>query len=409
MAIKWISDGKGIRYYEHQTRKYGKRPDRYYTLVYRLGGKIKTESLGWESENRVPGGESLLKRAQRLLATLRENWRVGEGPQTLAEMRDCKKAEKEKKQAQEEAERNRLISLDDFYEHEFKPFAARSKKQSSCEKEFSYYQNWIKPILAKKPLVNINMHDWERILQPMDVANKSVATKRYVCGTLCRILKCASDRGFDVFIPTMKKLGISNIGDNRRTRVISEEEMKSILENLRDRDRNAYNIVLFGALTGCRFSEAAGLRWGDITDSGITFRKTKNKETRTIPMSNPLKNFLVSLEKGENTENVFLNTRGEVYKEAPQSFRKVIKQLGLNENHDRLDRISYHSLRHTVATMLSQDLDIRSLMDLLGWKQIAMPARYMHGNEEKKVVALDKVGSLVEEKKQANIIKFTGS
>ena len=72
--------------------------------------------LGWESENRVPGGESLLKRAQRLLATLRENWRVGEGPQTLAEMRDCKKAEKEKKQAQEEAERNRLISLDDFYE-----------------------------------------------------------------------------------------------------------------------------------------------------------------------------------------------------------------------------------------------------------------------------------------------------
>ena len=96
MAIKWISDGKGIRYYEHQTRKYGKRPDRYYTLVYRLGGKIKTESLGWESENCVPGGESLLKRAQCLLATLRENWRVGEGPQTLAEMRDCKKAEKEK-------------------------------------------------------------------------------------------------------------------------------------------------------------------------------------------------------------------------------------------------------------------------------------------------------------------------
>ena len=66
MAIKWISDGKGIRYYEHQTRKYGKRPDRYYTLVYRLGGKIKTESLGWESGNCVLGGESLLKRAQCL-------------------------------------------------------------------------------------------------------------------------------------------------------------------------------------------------------------------------------------------------------------------------------------------------------------------------------------------------------
>jgi hypothetical protein len=58
--------------------------------------------------------------------------------------------------------------------------------------------------------------------------------------------------------------------------------------------------------------------------------------------------------------------------------------------------------------MLSQELDIRSLMDLLGWKQVAMPARYMHGNEERKIAALNNVGSLVEKKKQAHIIQFTG-
>lgn len=408
MGIKWISHGKGIRYYEHPTRKHGKRPDRYYTLVYRLGGKVKAESLGWESENRVPG-ESLLKRAQRLLATLRENWRTGDGAQTLAEMRHLNELARTRKLAQEEAEARRLVVLDDFFERDFKPFAQRSKKESSYEKEFSYYHNWIKPVLGDKPLVQIQLHDWEKILRPLDQAQLTIATKRYVCGTLCRILKCASDRGFDVFIPTMKKLGLSNIGDNRRTRVISEDEMRNILEHLKNSDQNAYNIVLFGALTGCRFSEAAGLRWSDISESGITFRKTKNRESRTIPMSNSLTNFIASLKRGRDIENVFLNTRGEIYKEAPQSFRRVIKNLGLNENHDRLDRISYHSLRHTVATMLSQDLDIRSLMDLLGWKQIAMPARYMHGNEDKKVIALDKVGSLVEERKQANIIKFTGS
>lgn len=407
MGIKWFSEGKGIRYYKHPQRKYGKRPDRYYTLVYRLEGKIKTESLGWESENRVLG-ESMLKRAQRLLAMLRENWRTGNGPQTLAEMRHLNQLERKKKLAQEQMEARQLVSLDAFFEQEFKPVAQRSKKASSYEKEFSYYRNWIMPVLGEKSLIQIDMMDWEQILQPLDKANLTIATKRYICGTLCRILKCARDRGFAVTIPSMKKLGLSNIGNNRRTRVIEECEMVKILDNLKMRDINAYNIVVFGALTGCRFSEAAGLKWGDITESGITFKKTKNNDLRIIPISNPLKTFLESLNRKENHENVFLNTRGKIYKEAQHSFRQVVKELGLNENRDKLDRISYHSLRHTVATMLSQELDIRSLMDLLGWKQVAMPARYMHGNEERKIAALNNVGSLVEKKKQAHIIQFTG-
>ena len=406
MGIKWFSEGKGIRYYKHPKRKHGKRPDRYYTIVYRLGGKVKTESLGWESENRVPG-ESLLKRAQRLLAMLRENWRTGEGAQTLAEMRQLNQLEREKKLAQEQMEARRLVPLDVFFEQEFKPVAQRSKKASSYEKEFSYYRNWIMPVLGEKPLIHIDMMDWEKILRPLDKANLTIATKRYVCGTLCRILRCARDRGFEVTIPSMKKPGLSNMGDNRRTRVIEENELIKIIEILKVKDVNAYNIVVFGALTGCRFSEAAGLKWGDVTENGIVFKKTKNKDFRIIPISKPLEIFLESLDRKGNNENVFLNTRGKLYKEAPHSFRKVINELGLNENRDKLDRISYHSLRHTVATRLSQQLDIRSLMDLLGWKQIAMPARYMHGNEERKLAALNNIGSLIE-KKQANIIQFAG-
>ena len=63
--------------------------------------------------------------------------------------------------------------------------------------------------------------------------------------------------------------------------------------------------------------------------------------------------------------------------------------LRFNEGRGRLDRISFHSIRHTVATELANKLDLRSLMDVMGWKVPAMALRYMHGDEEKKIDALE--------------------
>lgn len=227
----------------------------------------------------------------------------------------------------------------------------------------------------------------------MDEAKLSVATKRYVCGTLCRILRYAQDQGHEIdTMPTMKKLGLGQIENNRRLRVISDEELAQILDALRAKNLCAYHIVVFGVLTGCRFSEAASLTWGDISEErGITFRKTKNKETRIIPLSEALRQFFSYLPREADTELVFKNTKGTKYGEAPQPFRDVIASLQLNENRDRLDRISYHSFRHTMATKLGTQLDLRSLMDTLGWKRVAMAARYMHGNDDLKKSALDVV------------------
>jgi len=39
-------------------------------------------------------------------------------------------------------------------------------------------------------------------------------------------------------------------------------------------------------------------------------------------------------------------------------------------------------------TILAGMLDIRSLMDVMGWKQAAMEARYVHSNENTKRAAL---------------------
>ena len=51
MTIKWIKTAhKGLRYYEHETRKHGKKKDRYYSIRFKVGRKDYTYGVGWWSD-----------------------------------------------------------------------------------------------------------------------------------------------------------------------------------------------------------------------------------------------------------------------------------------------------------------------------------------------------------------------
>ena len=74
-------------YREHATRKHGIRPDRCYSIRYKVDGKDKEEVVGWGSEGIT--AEEAFKR----LSELRENSRKGSGAKTLEEKRSIAKAE----------------------------------------------------------------------------------------------------------------------------------------------------------------------------------------------------------------------------------------------------------------------------------------------------------------------------
>jgi len=47
MAAKWIGTKfKGVRYYEHPTRKHGVKKDRYLAIRYQIDGKRIEEGIG---------------------------------------------------------------------------------------------------------------------------------------------------------------------------------------------------------------------------------------------------------------------------------------------------------------------------------------------------------------------------
>lgn len=400
---KWRNAAKGIRYREHPTRKHGKRPDRYYCLIYKRAGKTIQEAVGWASDG-VTQDE-----CEKKLVALRENWRSGEGPQTLTEMRLESQRQREAELAAQEAELIRRTTLADYFEQNFKPYALRTKKKVSAEKEFGLYNNWIGPLLGSRPLVGIDFPEWDELLKVLDKGSLSPRTKEYIAGTLRRILRHAQDRGMDVKIPSARQIGATGSKDNRRLRVLTPEESEKILADLEKRDIYAWRVVKFAMLTGCRASEAFGLRWRDVDfeEKQLRFVDTKNKDARTIFFSPALETHLKSFGPGKPDAVVFPRSDGKPHVEAPFSFKAAVKDLKLNDDRGPRERVSFHTIRHTVATQLAKVLDVRSLMDIMGWRQISMAARYIHSNEETKRAAMNVLEQSLK-KQQAKVIPFAG-
>lgn len=399
----WHSAGKGIRYKEHPTRRYGNHPDRYYSLFYKVNGKSYTEALGWESENREPG-RSMLKRAEDLMALIRQNRRTGEAPvikKERKELEELKVAEDRRQLLQKQA---KDITLDEFFENYFAPFIKRKLAKETYLHEVGHYKNWIHDILGNCQIQNITLMSWELLLTRIFDANLATRTQIYICGTLCRILKYARDLDYNVYIPTMKKIGLVQ-ADNRRLRIITQQELNEIFENIQKQNIYAYRLCYFSFCTGCRFSEAASLKWEDVQNKMVTFRNTKNKTSRIIPIPQTIQDMFAQMEQNLGSY-VFLQRNGKPYREPPSTFKLVVDNLHLNDGCDERNKITFHSLRHTAATYMAKYLDVRSLMDIFGWKSITMAARYLHGNEEQKQKAMNSLSRYLEQDSQARIIQF---
>jgi len=403
-SLRWRKAAKGIRYREHATRKHGKRPDRYYALQYKLHGKVYNEAVGWASDGVTQDA------CEKLLVLLRDNWRSGAGPQTYAEMKETAVKQKAAQEALEAAEQGRMITVVDYFEQHFLPFAKRTKKQESWEKELSHFTHWINPVLGHLPVVEIGFPQWEVLLKRLDKGSLAPRTRQYIAGTLRRILRHASERGLDIKVPTDRQLGVA-ARDNRRLRVLTPQETEDILAGIEKINIHAWRVTKFAMLTGCRAGEAFALRWRDVNmeEKQLRFIDTKNKDDRLIFLSPAVVELLAGFGPGRPDEIVFKRPDGGQYMEPPQTFRAVVERLALNDGRGDRDRVTFHTIRHTVATQLAKSLDVRSLMDIMGWKVVAMAARYIHSNENTKRAAMAALEKTLAPQEKGKIIPFKGN
>lgn len=164
---------------------------------------------------------------------------------------------------------------------------------------------------------------------------------------------------------------------------ISEDELLIIIANTPS--QYLKDIFVVGLYSGLRLGELINMRWNwiDFFQNQITVKcsdgfQTKSKKERIVPMSEKIESILMSrfnLTVHQPTEVVFYRTKGrKLHQETiSKHFKDAVRKSNLN------DKIHFHSLRHSFASLLVQrGVSLLVVKDLLGHEDLATTQIYSH-------------------------------
>lgn len=140
-------------------------------------------------------------------------------------------------------------------------------------------------------------------------------------------------------------------------------EIKSLLKHLSE--SNSASVLIISKIclaTGARWSEAENLEGAQVTPYRITYRNTKSKKVRTVPISKELYDEIPK-------------KRGRLFTPCRKTFERVADKAGL----DLPEGQCTHVLRHTFAShFMMNGGNILVLKEILGHSDIKMTMVYAH-------------------------------
>jgi integrase len=169
-----------------------------------------------------------------------------------------------------------------------------------------------------------------------------------------------------------------------RLRYLNPDEAEKLIQACSDHLRP---IVVTALNTGMRKSEILNLRWRDIDlkNRKLKVENAKNNESRIIPINQTLFQELSVLSKNAGGEYLFPGRNGFPLKEIKKAFHAALRQAKIEDFH-------FHDLRHTFGSQLvMQGVDIRTVQQVLGHKEIRMTMRYSHLSPEYVQTAMEKL------------------
>jgi len=149
--------------------------------------------------------------------------------------------------------------------------------------------------------------------------------------------------------------------------IFSPEEKARFLEAISDEDHR--RLFRFFLLTACRRSEAVNLTWADIDLAGkqITFRRTKTKRDRVIPINLELMQVVLTLDRSR--PQPFNYGAGWI----SHLFRRYLQKTGIARP------MSLHGLRHTCASdMVRAGVHLTKIQKFLGHTSVKTTEIYTH-------------------------------
>lgn len=178
--------------------------------------------------------------------------------------------------------------------------------------------------------------------------------------------------------------------NNKRLRYLSTEECRSLIDSC---DARLKPIVVMALNTGMRKGEILSLKWDnvDMGNGFILLDKTKNGQRREIPINATLRATLEEAYRGTpdkprriDVSYVFYDHKtGKPCVTVQRSFMGACKKAKIRD-------FRFHDLRHCFAShLVMSGIDLTTVKELLGHKDLTMTLRYAHLAPAHKVKALE--------------------
>jgi integrase len=178
---------------------------------------------------------------------------------------------------------------------------------------------------------------------------------------------------------------------SERTRFLSADDVQMVLQKCKEDFASPwlYPLVKLALNTGMRQGELLGLTWKgvDFERGRINVLQTKTMRWKTISINAAALDALNRLQLNRWGDNLLIWPWGDrigkttVY----DAFKRACKAAGIEDFH-------FHDLRHTFAShLVMAGVDLLTVKELLGHKQINETVRYSHLAPEHTVQALGKL------------------
>lgn len=160
-----------------------------------------------------------------------------------------------------------------------------------------------------------------------------------------------------------------------RERVVAGHELRAMLRAL-GHDVRGHKVrtvsqavglcALLAVHTGMRAGELCGLTWAHVHPAHVHLPKTKNGDTRDVPLSRPARRIIERM-RGWDQQLVF----GLKTQSLDALWRKYRQRAGLAG-------FTFHDLRHTAATHMAKKLHVLELCKVMGWRRTDQALTYFN-------------------------------
>jgi integrase len=384
----------GVRYKEPGTRRFKGRPEKYYSIRYRRGGKLIEEGAGWESAGVNP------QYCSQLRTQIVQNIRAGKDYVSLKEKREIEENKRQVKIEEKEATERDKTPLSEIAER-YLEWSKHNKK--SWKDDLSRYRTHIKPVLGHIPIKNIGIIQLEGLKKKLRAKGISPQTVLHCLQLVRAMFNRASSWGLyngenPVKATAKADKKFLKIPDASRLNFLTDDQADTLLNDLKDRSPQLHDISLLSLHTGARAGEIFNLVWADIDfpHTIVTLRDTKNEDTRQAFMTPQVEKMLTARQShGFKKSNlIFENRNGKKIREVSNAFARAIQKLGFNKDAiDARDKIVFHSLRHTFGSWLAlEETPLLTIKELMGHRKIEMTLKYAHLLPDEKRKAVLKLG-----------------